>query len=68
MTQRKIEFDSIIKRRGDFPSLKREINGYPVAYLDGPGGTQMPKQVIAAIVHYYETCNANHDGRFLTQS
>jgi len=66
MSQIKNKFDSIIKRRADFPSLNREINGYPLAYLDGPGGTQIPKQVIDAMVHYYENCNANHDGRFLT--
>lgn len=50
--------------RTEFPSLAREINGYPVAYLDGPGGTQVPKQVIQAISRYYETSNANTHGVF----
>ena len=29
--------------RKQFPALKREVNGYPVAYLDGPGGYQVPE-------------------------
>ena len=66
MTQPDKPFESIIERRRDFPSLKRTHNGYPLAYLDGPGGTQVPRQVIEAMVTYYETCNANHDGRFIT--
>lgn len=60
------KFKTFINRRSDFPSLKRMHNGYPLAYLDGPGGTQTPRQVIEAIVHYYENCNANHDGYFIT--
>ena len=35
--------------RKQFPALKREVNGYPVAYLDGPGGYQVPESVIAAV-------------------
>lgn len=50
--------------RKEFPSLNREVNGYPVAYLDGPGGTQVPSSVIAAISRYYETSNANSHGCF----
>ncbi|RNB85461.1 cysteine desulfurase-like protein [Brevibacillus fluminis] len=50
--------------RQEFPSLKREVNGYPVAYLDGPGGTQVPSSVIAAVSRYYETSNANIHGCF----
>lgn len=47
------------KIREDFPILKREINGYPLAYLDNAATTQKPKQVIEAIVDYYENHNAN---------
>ena len=36
-----------LARRGDFPSLARMQNGFPVAYLDGPAGTQMPMPVTA---------------------
>lgn len=50
--------------RSEFPSLQRLINGNPVAYLDGPGGTQVPRSVIDAITGYYETSNANVHGLF----
>jgi cysteine desulfurase family protein (TIGR01976 family) len=53
-------------RRGEFPSLLRTHNGYPLAYLDGPAGTQVPQSVIDAIARYYSTCNANTHGRFPT--
>ena len=50
--------------RDHFPSLGRTINGLPVAYLDGPGGTQVPRECIAAIAAYLERSNANHGGAF----
>ncbi len=53
-------------RRADFPSLARTHRGFPLAYLDGPGGTQVPGQVIEAISRYYRTCNANTHGQFVT--
>ncbi|HEX6901527.1 MAG TPA: cysteine desulfurase-like protein [Thermoanaerobaculia bacterium] len=52
--------------RRDFPSLARTVNGLPIAYLDGPAGTQVPEAVIAAISHYYRTSNANTHGEFVT--
>jgi cysteine desulfurase family protein (TIGR01976 family) len=52
-------------RRSDFPSLKRRVNGHPVAYFDGPGGSQVPQSVMDAITWYYRTCNANVHGGFL---
>ncbi len=61
-----LNYKDIIQRRNDFPSLDRTHNGYPLVYLDGPGGTQVPQQVIDAMVKYYTTCNANHNGRFIT--
>ena len=53
-----------LRRR--FPALSIEDGGRPVALFDGPGGTQVPDSVIAAIGDYYRTANANHDGPFLT--
>ena len=50
--------------RAHFPSLARTIDGVPVAYLDGPGGTQVPRECIDAIVAYLERSNANHGGAF----
>ena len=52
--------------RRQFPALGIEDGGRSVALFDGPGGTQVPESVIAAIVDYYRTSNANHDGPFLT--
>jgi len=60
------KYRHIIQRRSDFPSLKREVNGFPLAYFDGPGGTQVPRHVMDAMNRYYETCNANAHGYFIT--
>lgn len=50
--------------RGDFPSLWRTFGGHPVAFLDGPGGTQVPKQVIDAVADCYRNRNVNTHGNF----
>ena len=42
------------------------MDGRPLAYFDGPGGTQVPQPVIDAIGSYYETSNANTHGPFAT--
>ena len=47
------------KVRADFPILAREVHGKPLVYLDNAATTQKPRQVIDALVDYYETCNAN---------
>ena len=52
--------------REQFPSLKLLVNGQPAAFLDGPAGTQVPKQVIDAIQNYFLTSNANTCGAFET--
>ncbi len=52
--------------REKFPALAREHNGQPVAFFDGPAGTQVPKSVIDAISHYLIHHNANHAGLFKT--
>lgn len=52
--------------RAEFPSLALEQGGRPVAYFDGPGGTQVPERVIDAIASYYRTSNANDGGAFVT--
>ena len=38
----------------------------PLAFFDGPGGTQVPDSVIDAIADYLRTSNANTDGPFET--
>lgn len=50
---------NVEKIREDFPILKRKINGKQLVYLDNAATTQKPKQVIQAIVEYYENHNAN---------
>ena len=52
--------------RAQFPSLSREVNRRPAAFLDGPGGTQVPQRVIDAISGYLRTSNANTGGAFST--
>ena len=54
--------------RGQFPALRRSIGNQPVIYLDGPGGTQVPEQVITAIADYLRTSNSNLGGRFVTSA
>jgi len=45
--------------RKDFPILQRQVHGKPLVYLDNAATTQKPRQVIQALVDYYETYNAN---------
>jgi cysteine desulfurase family protein (TIGR01976 family) len=45
--------------RSHFPALAREHDGRPVAYFDGPGGTQVPRAVAEAITEYLFHHNAN---------
>ena len=45
--------------RAQFPALQRVHNGYPVAYFDGPGGTQVPRAVVDAMADYLYNHNAN---------
>src|SRR5437899_6709213 len=45
--------------RQHFPALARVHNGYPVAYFDGPGGTQVPRIVVEAMNDYLYHHNAN---------
>ena len=45
--------------RQHFPALERVHNGLPVAYFDGPGGTQVPAQVAEAMTDYLLHHNAN---------
>jgi len=49
-----------------FPSLAQSVNGHPAAFLDGPGGTQVPQRVIDAISGYLRRDNANTGGAYAT--
>ncbi len=51
------------KIRDDFPILKRKIHGKTLVYLDNAATTQKPKQVINALIDYYQNHNAkSHRG------
>jgi cysteine desulfurase family protein (TIGR01976 family) len=52
--------------RAQFPSLAQTVNGDPAAFLDGPGGTQVPQRVIDAITEYLRRDNANTGGAYDT--
>lgn len=52
--------------RAQFPSLQMKVNGHPAAFLDGPAGTQVPRQVMDAVQNYYLNANANTCGAFAT--
>src|ERR1700693_5725455 len=52
--------------RSQFPALAQTVNGHPAAFLDGPGGTQVPQRVIDAISNYLGRDNANTDGAYAT--
>ncbi|MGV2826804.1 cysteine desulfurase-like protein [Myxosarcina sp. GI1(2024)] len=52
--------------RGHFPALSSEIDGQPVIFFDGPGGTQIPRIVIEAMSNYLLESNANAHGAFAT--
>ncbi|MCL4412317.1 MAG: cysteine desulfurase, partial [Candidatus Thermoplasmatota archaeon] len=46
-------------KKEDFPIFKKKFNGKSMVYLDSTATTQKPKQVLDAIVNYYEGSNAN---------
>jgi cysteine desulfurase family protein (TIGR01976 family) len=52
--------------RAQFPSLSQTVNGQPVVFLDGPGGTQVPQRVMDAISNYLKHDNANTGGAYAT--
>ena len=52
--------------RAAFPALDRRHRGAPVAYFDGPGGTQVPRAVVDAVADYLLHHNANTDWHYPT--
>jgi cysteine desulfurase family protein (TIGR01976 family) len=52
--------------RSQFPALAQTVSGHPAVFLDGPGGTQVPQQVIDAIADYLSRNNANTGGAYQT--
>ncbi|HEU4879830.1 MAG TPA: cysteine desulfurase-like protein [Gemmatimonadaceae bacterium] len=54
--------------RSQFPALERIHNGQPVAYFDGPGGTQVPRLVGEAMLDYLYHHNANTEWNYPTSA
>ena len=53
--------------RKDFPLLARTVHERPIVYLDSASSSLQPRQVLAAMDHYYETTHANvHRGVYAT--
>ena len=51
----------IEKVREKFPSLNNcDNDGNNIIYLDGPGGTQVPSDVIEGISKYYKNLSLIH--------
>jgi cysteine desulfurase family protein (TIGR01976 family) len=62
-TQPRLDFAPF---RARFPALNREVDGRLPAFLDNPAGTQVPQELIDAVVDYFLGANANLDGFFRT--
>ena len=54
--------------RSHFPALQRSHGSFPVAYFDGPGGTQVPSPVPIAMADYLFHRNANAHWAFPTSA
>ena len=59
---------SVDETRSNFPALDRLHNGLPVAYFDGPGGTQTPRSVVDAMTDYLYRHNANTHWNYPTSA
>jgi cysteine desulfurase family protein (TIGR01976 family) len=57
--QAQTQVASVEEIRSQFPALERIHNGFPVAYFDGPGGTQVPRYVVDEMSDYLYHHNAN---------
>lgn len=58
-SQTSIALASTADIRACFPALERTLNQTSVVYFDGPGGTQVPRQVVEAMADYLYHHNAN---------
>lgn len=54
--------------RAQFPAMQRRYNGHAVAYLDGPGGTQVPSHVVDRMADYLCHHNANTHWKYPTSA
>jgi cysteine desulfurase family protein (TIGR01976 family) len=68
ITQSKSGIAPVEEIRAQFPALERREGGYPVAYFDGPGGTQVPRPVVEAISDYLCHHNSNTHWGYATSN
>lgn len=59
---------SLEEIRSHFPALNRIYNDKKVAYFDGPGGTQIPREVVEAMNDYLYNHNANTHWEYPTSN
>lgn len=52
--------------RSQFAGLQRHQNNQPVAFFDGPAGSQVPERVVDAASHYLRHTNCNRGAAFAT--
>jgi cysteine desulfurase family protein (TIGR01976 family) len=52
--------------RTRFPALQRQSRGRPIAFFDGPAGSQVPQSVVDAVSHSLLRANANCGAVFTT--
>lgn len=67
-TQPNPDISSVAEIRSHFPALERIHRGYPVAYFDGPGGTQVPRRVVESMSDYLYHHNANTHWEYPTSA
>ncbi len=56
LEKHKIDIDKV---RAEFPILDQKVNGKQLVYFDNAATNQKPQRVIDALVHHYQTDNAN---------
>jgi cysteine desulfurase family protein (TIGR01976 family) len=60
------DIDTPLEIRARFPALSRRHADRAIAYFDGPGGTQVPQEVVDAVGDYLLHHNANTHWRYPT--
>lgn len=50
---------NVAEVRAQFPTLRQQVRGKPLVYLDNAATTQKPQAVIEALDHYYRHDNSN---------
>ena len=63
-----LQLSGVDEIRAQFPSQQRMHGGQRVAYLDGPGGTQVPSYVVDRMADYLLHHNANTHWKYPTSA